>query len=413
MSQLDTFQQVFGLSLTSNALNDLKGTQKHLQHLIQDALPESLEKFNMSDWSVSWGPTVWKKDPDVIVSGPGNTWFTAHNPSVTFPDGKTYDTHVVSIAGTASWYDWIFEDFVVNKVVDFTAWVKTGLNTTPVVLDPSKVDDKNGTYIAYGTAAAVFTLLNTVAPPGSIDAGTTIMQYLSKLPSTSRVVFTGHSLGGALSPTTALALMEAGTFAQGVSVLVFATAGPTPGNTNFSDLYASHFPLMNDAGPAPHQAWNGNFYNALDIVPMAWDMGNPARQVQDMISVYGKIPIMSLLGITITGLIKIATFLVNTSRITYTPLHGNMFAGDKVAETPRDMIAYRARVSEEHIDAYQKQIGVYANAIDIYPAHLLSKHSVEHKTVEEKTGHLPLMNLEPVSQTNGTEGEKALLARVK
>lgn len=85
------------------------------------------------------------------------------------------------------------------------------------------------------------------------------------------VTVTGHSLGGALSPVTALALSDS----QGVSldkpngwdpkstshISVMPTAGPTPGDEVWRDYYENSRIEKTD------RVWN-----KLDIVPHAWQI---------------------------------------------------------------------------------------------------------------------------------------------
>ena len=184
--------------MTANGLFSLIGTQSQLTKTMQDWLPGALKELHLDDWDVVWGPTVWKKHPEVSITGPDNTWYVARNPSVQFPDGSTHEMYVVANAGTAlfSTQDWLHENTGIVFCVNFDEWTKDITQEPPVSWLP---DDKSGVYVARGAAKAVQTVVNTPAPTGSIGTGTTLLDFLRTVASTSKVVYSGHSLGGALT----------------------------------------------------------------------------------------------------------------------------------------------------------------------------------------------------------------------
>jgi hypothetical protein len=103
--------------------------------------------------------------------------------------------------------------------------------------------------------------------------GQTLLSYLQARAdaSTSTLIFTGHSLGGALSPTLALALKEQGlNLKDWKAVYVYPTAGPTAGNATFATYFSQTFP-QSATGSQPWQVWNADLANSLDIVPRAWN----------------------------------------------------------------------------------------------------------------------------------------------
>lgn len=113
----DAWQQTFGLAACSALCNTRKGMRFTLQRYYQDAVLKAIPHYG--NWSVVWGPVVWKKIPSNFLTGPDNSWFCAYNPSLLFEDGKSYPTYVVAIAptaGTAMYsHDWREEDFGVDE----------------------------------------------------------------------------------------------------------------------------------------------------------------------------------------------------------------------------------------------------------------------------------------------------------
>ncbi len=149
-------QQVFALSAASNILSACKGTQEALQNKLNSALQPAITNAGIGDWSVVWGPKVWKAtNPTSAKSGPDRVWYIAHNPSANFGDAS-YDTYVLAVAGTAngSWEN-MGIDADVNRVVDFNDWVETGITNAPE--QATKVDQTKP-YISYGTATGISTL---------------------------------------------------------------------------------------------------------------------------------------------------------------------------------------------------------------------------------------------------------------
>jgi len=222
-------------------------------------------KALIGDWSLKWGPSVAIKG-----SAASNSLFVAYCASLEFEDG-TYPTYVVAIAGTDPYsaFDWIVEDANVASIVPWegftSAQIGAGSTDEGEILPPLTKP-----YISKGTADGVNTLTTMLPTPSGVETGKTLHEFLSSIQGkTARVVFTGHSLGGALSPTLALYLEEKGVLNGFEKVLVYPSAGPTPGNEHFRDRFKAAFP------PSPHpatsyKAWNTNITNGRDVVPHAW-----------------------------------------------------------------------------------------------------------------------------------------------
>ncbi|CCM00459.1 uncharacterized protein FIBRA_02492 [Fibroporia radiculosa] len=353
----DVFQQVFGLSMASNAVNNFKGTQTNLQARLQAVLPGLLPL--LGEWAVVWGPVVWKVNPDNDKSGPDNSWYVAHNPAVRFEDGTIRPAYVLAIAGTAdSEYDWPHENFWVNQVAAFDKWVAAGIKNVPEPVPGPEVAP-GGTYIAMGTVNAVHTLLTVAPPPGAAAAGSTLIDFFSDLPATStrRILTTGHSLGGALSPTIALALVTSGVL-HPQEVLTFPTAGPSPGNHGFTDLFNQTFPqrLCADASARGYQVWNLNIANSIDIVPQAWchiSSESPAQNLDNIPTIYGK-PALSGVNIA-TFLLK---FQAARSKTVYIPLQSHIVPGTPPKSPPGTMKEFLAEASKQHVQFYLDLFGI-------------------------------------------------------
>ncbi|KAG8703114.1 hypothetical protein FRC09_004346 [Ceratobasidium sp. 395] len=276
-SQYDVFQQVFGLSLASNLIRECTGTATDLQNRFKQALPAALEAVGVG-WKVVWGPVVWKATADTDPSTTqDNAWFVAKNDQVDFGDGVLRSAYIVAIAGTSSNYSWIIQDLKIYRVVDLDSWAGSGpesLKQEPPSIPNNASVPLNIAFISEGFAGAVFRLINTSPLPGFPGYGQTLPEFLLNLRMTPtsqpapKLVFTGHSLGGALSPALAYTLYKAnalGSFTLG-DVCVYPTAAPTVGNAWFAKKFKDYFPSPSGTLQG-YRCWNCNIVCRLDIVP--------------------------------------------------------------------------------------------------------------------------------------------------
>jgi hypothetical protein len=237
------------LSWLSNFLEGKRGLGAPLESEVLTGINTALAdpRINqfIGDWQIIWGPVVFEN------RGPVGLSRVADNTMVVFKgtDGGN-PVIVLAIAGTnfVSLFDVGDEDVVGPTPVPFSgsAWIAAGTNRAVQILEA--MQDANG----HGTVQAFL--------ESQASAGTTL-------------IFTGHSLGGALSPSLALDLAVNRQFdlTRWAKVYAYPTAGPTPGNQAFSDLFAKTFPQVPPTDPAaPFNAWNMDISNSLDIVPRAW-----------------------------------------------------------------------------------------------------------------------------------------------
>ena len=207
-------------------------------------------------WKLVWGPRVY--DLPIVSDGQSdNTMIVAQQ--------EDTNTYAVAIAGTnaKSWSDWFFEDFAVG---------------TQVLWRYGSPDPGTSPKISWGTAFGL-AILQRMRPykgiPGEEKTLAEFLQYVLKNPCGKdpfKIYVTGHSLGGALAPATALWLSDTQGTNPGIfqvpwdpdkkaKVYTFPFAGPTIGNGDIANYINSRFTgdqmVVTD--------------NQLDIAPHAWN----------------------------------------------------------------------------------------------------------------------------------------------
>ncbi|HEV7587325.1 MAG TPA: hypothetical protein VGO40_04270, partial [Longimicrobium sp.] len=210
---------------------------------IQAALVKDASRIGK--WSVAWGP--------VVVQHPTTSY--AINAMYVAESQDHPGTYVVGIAGTnpSSLFDWLVEDGLVSVQIP---WVYALL---------SAPDAK----ISLGTGIGLAILQDAKPGSGIPGAGTTLLKFLQGIEHKRgmSLIVSGHSLGGALSPTLTLWLHDVrilwDPFGH-VKLSTLPTAGPTAGNSAFATYSNQKLTAT-------------RFANAIDVVPHAWQASDLAK----------------------------------------------------------------------------------------------------------------------------------------
>jgi hypothetical protein len=274
------------MSMASNGASGILDTQANLQdhldiylegnNVRNDPLrnkPKYAGFFNFrakdlicGDWKVVWGPCVYSKDNPGYAT---NAMYVAASASQ-----KTY---VVAIAATDpnSVNDWKIEDGDVMPG-EMAKWPPIIPFNAVRHLPP---DDPTVAYVSAGSATGISNLLTVMTSddrtgkwdPVKPGPQLSLPQFLAnQSPEGQTLIFTGHSLGGALSPTLAMYLQPELAKQGWKTIYVLPTAGATPGTAGFANLFTQTFPATS-VGDGTAYTWNIDNVSARDIVPHAWD----------------------------------------------------------------------------------------------------------------------------------------------
>lgn len=266
-------QTVESLNFASNAVGGIMHAPEVLQQYMEVYLaggttPDNQQfagYFNLmnpfldgGDWATAWGPSVYCEGSGPLARAT-NTMFVAHS--------KSQAMYVVAIAGTNfdSIDDWMQEDANVQPA---------HMASFPIAIpyeDPNNSLPLNQSiaYVSGATADGVTALLTKLSDPKS---GQGLQDFLNSVVNAGdTLVFTGHSLAGALSPTLAMQLYPTPATSGWKTVLVQPSAGASPGNATFAAAYATAYPATPTGLAAPFDNWNVNYASERDVVPHAWN----------------------------------------------------------------------------------------------------------------------------------------------
>lgn len=347
----DIYQQAYQLSLLSNCAGGQRDTATNLEQYLTNKVDQFIGQVNGS-WQISYGPIVYKSSEDNYqgkVQGPENACFAATS-------SANGNVCVLAFAGTASTSHAAIEgDQDVGVMVNFDDWVKGWSEETLLVPEPANVSgpDDDACYIAHGTAIAVCNILGAdghTSPPRD----KTVYKYLISLPDDYTIIFTGHSLGGAIAPTAALGLVQAGLLGK-KTVYVMPSAGASPGVQTFATRYNQIFPISQDQGD--FRCFNANYFNTYDVVPQAWSTSpsedrNMTRIKNDIYNDEGPL----VLG-TVGRLVKEAEAnLKPEANPPYVAIQGRSFTSTKPAKDT--LLTLKATVLREHVKDYWYHLGL-------------------------------------------------------
>ncbi|WP_162144307.1 lipase family protein [Methylocaldum szegediense] len=182
------------------------------------------------------------------------------------------------------------------------------------------------------------------------QSGPNLQDYLASVASPdATLIFTGHSLGGALSPTLA-AWLYGNTQARKnwKNVYVLPTAGATPGNQQVVSFFSEQFPAITD-GNQVYDIWNKVLRNTLDIVSHAW-LRSDLKKLPTIYSTATTQLEAELQQIVDSVLLVIPPF--------YTDLPPQFFTGTAPTDTSSTIKEYLEAAAIEHVDAYLELFGL-------------------------------------------------------
>lgn len=337
----DFNQQLYCLNAAANAAGKAKGTKEYLGELLSTKLKEKLPAIGQGKWTVTWGPAVFKRE-NKPNTGPDNAWFVAEKDNAC----------VVAVAGTALWSPegWDMIDFNVERTVKFEDWVKDWSKDEAIPEpNPTTQPSESEPYIAHGLSIGTWNVLKTKSIYAS--NGKYLGEYLSSRPKSTQFYFTGHSMGGGLTPVIALGLKLSKILDPDSKVYVLPSAGVSPGNKSFVNRYTKAFPPSGSG----YKAFNQDYYNKNDVVPQAWsiDKGDD-RNIYRIIDIYAQVPLQL---IYIKGKVKRLEEKVQESGMQYRPIPGASFTTVPIKPPPIVLVPIRA--GKEHSDEYWYEIKIF------------------------------------------------------
>ena len=389
LHKLSVFRQVFSLSIASDQVYRLAGTIENLldalRRRVNDTLaslnPKGLSSSQRGMWQLNWGPVVWKTGTDASTTGPDLSWYVAYHDNLEFEDGSLHPTYVIAVAGTPA--------KSVNQFVDFDAYVSDGQFKTQPTEVSRDAQDAIKPYITLSTARAIHTLLTNPAP--SVAGVRTLLNFINGVKSTKdpitrtlpRFVFTGHSVGGAIAPSVALALVSSGVIPV-ERTLTYSTAGPSFGNASFANLFERTFRARVTSGADGYRSWNINLVNTLDVVPQAWchqHRISPSQNLNNIPTIYGTPMVPDAIRTTDTLIASISD-----SGVVFKPLPSRYFTGTRPSAPPASVDAFLQIAVQQHVQAYLGEVGISVPELD------LSHSGLAVKTEADIRFNYPVIN---------------------
>jgi hypothetical protein len=394
---------VFEFSLAASAVNQQVGKKTELEDWMKNALDDIVKSNADAGWKLVWGPVVYKKVDDE-KTGPDNAWFVMYHPWMI--NDVPHDVYVVAMSGNANASDSGFT----SSVVDLNAWLngEGGITTAPALLSNDGPSSEK-MLVANGFAQSVFQIMNCTPRADFAGAKTTLPNFLASLkplphhqislvdsvsPTDSLPVqhhvpskadayltFTGHSIGGALSPILAQTLLLAKKIDHfpRKNIGVYPTAGPSPGNQVFAARFTADFPPKFPSINNSFEAWNCNLVNSLDIVPCGYSMDKwvTTRLLQSVPTMYGDAP---------QDVPDVIEKLKGAARNMYHPISTSIFsktgdASDEACATIADFVTEALRFHTG--DAYPGP-GCEGCATHVHVTGLLAAFKLDEATSEAK-----------------------------
>lgn len=237
---------------------------------IKQIIGKALKQINPYPQTLVWGPVIGSYGADQNVA---LVYISK------FHDSNTYNV-VVRGTNPFSLISWWFEDLIVWEKVPWT------VESSSALARDAKISN------------ATATSLNIHLNLTDKDQGSTVVNFLkSELRKHNLTInFTGHSLGGLMTPTFALKFYE--TLDEELlrkvdSINTYAFAGPTAGDSNFIQYIESVFRKE----PFKDHIF---FQNDHDVAVQVWD-SKDMKQIFDFYDDDG-IPVTSVLKFIVGGL---------------------------------------------------------------------------------------------------------------
>lgn len=328
MPHFDYCQRIYTMADLANAVMIDENTAERLDELLfyklsyylhvdQDtkvsekykpfAAPNETATTCLGDGLLVWGPCLFVGGPTPV--GPAtNAAFVVRFDNfpgpANMPRGPLY---IVAIAATnpTSLKDLVKQDGDVNQVV---RWDRFKPFDGTIPHDPPE-DPDTVAYISRGTAQGVADVYCKLRPQAWLNQEQlTLAEFLRSIETKpgAAVIFCGHSLAGALSPTLALYMLTRDSSqplkAFDGGVYTYPTAGATPGNGPFVDAFTQVFPTIrfDEVGGPQYAVMNARIWNHYDVVPHAWALsaapdfdGNVSPKLQDIPTLYGVLDLVT------------------------------------------------------------------------------------------------------------------------